>query len=169
MRRHPTIHSILQTSTWCLAIASGCQPPPELLGTHSESVPEILPFIEILYPEPQQEILLDADCVLREPIVVRIEGLELVDAVQGAPNIEGQGHWHGGPTLEDGYCATSIPVCEGDDSDESNLFYDGSGMTVGSLNLYVSLNNNQHVPLGPVDEIVVELIAERGSCGATEE
>ena len=126
------MRNMVQRSTLVL-VWSACAPPPEVsLGTTVA-----VPSIELLYPEQGQVVTLDADCVLVEPLVVVVRG---VDLTPPAPDdlVEGQGHWHGGPDLAQGYCVSSDNAC----SD-----YDGTGLSEGPANLFVQLQDNGHNPL----------------------
>jgi hypothetical protein len=143
--------------TMPVLLALGCAPPPVTL---SPSRGGGGPSIEILYPEPGQQVVLEPGCVLTEPLVVHVRNLDL--APPGEP-VDGQGHWHGGPDLDEGYCASSVAFCEGEgDAEESFTRYDGSGRTAGPLNLYASLHANDHRPLGVEDLVEIELVAADG-------
>ena len=122
-----------------LLIVAACAPPPAASGLS----------IELLYPESDQEVTLDGDCVLREPIVVDIDGLNLVDP---APDniVDGQGHWHGGPDMENGYCISSDNSCND---------YEGRDLSLGRLTLFVELQDNGHNPLGARDQVEVVVVA----------
>ena len=92
----------------CFGVGTSCAPPPPVELTAEGPV---TPTIEILYPEPGQQLTLDLDCVLTEPIVVDVEGIELTPP-NGEPD-PAEGHWHGGPSLTEGYCSSSVAFCEG--------------------------------------------------------
>ena len=99
-----------------------------------------------------------------EPIIVYVEGVEL--APFGEP-VEGQGHWHGGPDLVEGYCVATTPFCEGvaDRADTDNVHYEGGNIGGGTRKLFVELVDNLHQPLGADDSVEVTLIDGDGSCG----
>lgn len=139
--------------------ATSCAPPP--LVPLTAGGPDT-PTIEILYPENGQQLTLDGDCVLTEPIVVNVEGVDLVGPT-GELDPE-QGHWHGGPSLVEGYCSSAVAFCEGAPTGAGNTFYDGSRRRPGSLTLQVSLRDNTHAPLGPGDEVEVEIVDPEGRC-----
>lgn len=144
---------------------AACQPPPPVeLGGEDP----VAPAIEILYPEPAQEIVLDATCTLTEPLIVHVEGLDLVATGPDPEDIPGEGHWHGGPSLSRGYCVSSVAFCVGDATGEGFTTYDGSGMAPGSLTLYVELQSNVHARLGPTDQVEVRLIDPDDHCRAAE-
>ncbi|MEQ1508387.1 MAG: hypothetical protein ABMB14_39515, partial [Myxococcota bacterium] len=124
--------------------------------------------ITILYPETRQQFALDERCALTEPLIVYAEGIELV--APPSDSVEGQGHWHGGPSLTSGYCASSVAFCDGASApDPSYQRYDGSGMKAGLLTLFVELQDNLHNPLGYTDQVEIELTDPTGSCGAAAE
>ncbi|HHO54354.1 MAG TPA: hypothetical protein ENK18_26655 [Deltaproteobacteria bacterium] len=83
--------------------------------------------------------------------MVAVTGIQLTEPSPIA--IERQGHWHGGPNLDEGFCNSSDYSCDD---------YDGSNMSVGPLNLYVELLDNTHSPLGPKDQVEIELTAPVG-------
>jgi hypothetical protein len=140
-------------------LATACAPPPlvELTGESPDG-----PSIEILYPEPEQQLALDSSCVLTEPIVVNVEGVEL-SAPTGEIEV-GIAHWHGGPSLTEGYCSSSVAFCVGAPTGTDKKFYDGSGRRPGQLTLQVSLRDGTHSPLGPVDEVEVTIVDPEGLC-----
>jgi hypothetical protein len=141
-------------------LAVGCAPPPAIDAADSDA-----PSIRILYPEPGQEIELDADCALTVPIVVDIRGIELVSSEVNAP---GEGHWHGGPDLAEGYCMAFGPSCEGraGEPERDELAYeryDGRSRSGGLLTLRAELQTNRHEPLPDArDQVEVLLLAPAG-------
>ena len=75
--------------------------------------------------------------------------------------VEGQGHWHGGPSLDGGYCVTARNSCEGNETGGSG-FYNGSTVIPGTINLFVELQDNAHDPLGPTDQVEVTIVNPPG-------
>jgi hypothetical protein len=121
-----------------------------------------VPTLEITYPEPGEIIELDGTCVLYTLIVVHITGIELVEPKNEL--VEGEGHWHGGPDLDRGYCYSDEPFCEGADNPDDYERYDGSGMTAGLLTLFAELQDNMHGSLGIGDEVEIQLTDPDGNC-----
>jgi hypothetical protein len=143
-------------------LAAGCAPPPELVLPGDTAAG---PSIEILYPEQGEVLTLESGCGLVAPIIVYVEGLELSEF--DLPDADGQGHWHGGPSLERGYCAAQIAYCEGRNADaekneDNSARYDGRGQRPGRLTLQVELQSNSHEPLGVEDQVEVVLAAPPG-------
>lgn len=130
----------------------GCAPPPEVL-LYTPSYTDTDPTIDLLYPEPGQVIELDGDCSLSEPIVVAVTGILLTDWDASPIAIERQGHWHGGPDLDGGYCRSYDNSCDD---------YVATDMSEGPINLYVGLFDNTHAPLGAEDQVEIELEAPVG-------
>lgn len=140
----------------------GCAPPPviELTDTPPE---EVGPSIEILYPNDGDTFDL-VDCAFVDvPIVVLVEGLELTEPGE---DIEGVGHWHGGPDLNNGYCVGIVPFCEGvlgrDPADTAR--FEGLVDGPGTRKLNVELVNGLHQPLGASDSVEVTLLDPDGGC-----
>ena len=129
-----------------LVAAAGCEPPPPP-GTVVDG-----PTIEILYPEPGQPIALSDACVLDTLLIVDIQGIDLVPP-DPANLVEGQGHWHGGLSVEQGYCASSIAYCVGGDGSPGT--FDGTDVSPGQATLFASLRDNGHTPLGPEAEVEI--------------
>jgi hypothetical protein len=133
-----------------LLAAAGCAPPPPVAGAGE-------PSIEIVYPTPGQALELEADCSLAEPIVVDVDGIELVPP---DPDnlVEGQGHWHGGISLsQPGYCVSSSTFCDD---------YAANELPPGLLTLFAQLQDNAHGPLDvekSTDQVEVELVAPAGA------
>ncbi len=127
---------------WPTVLAIACAPPPLVPAGGGEL------GIELLFPEPGDQVPLNDDCELDTVIVVDIDGLELVPP---APDdlVEGQGHWHGGPDLASGYCVSFGSACRD---------YDGAGVRLGLQTLFVQLQNNGHEPLGPEDQVEIEVV-----------
>lgn len=142
----------------CLLLVACAPPPPVAFGETGAEAPRL----EILYPEAGQQIELGADCLLTEPLIVHPIGVDLVPPAD--EDVEGQGHWHGGPSLENGYCVSSVAFCVG--SDTSGLgTYLGAGLSAGLLTLYVELNTNTHEPVeGSRDQVEIELVDPGGLC-----
>lgn len=142
------------------ALAACAPPPPVELADPVDGM-----TIEVLYPRPGDTFSLDESCALTEQLVVYVTGLDLVDPKDEA--IDGEGHWHGGPDLSQGYCFSSKPFCAGaipDPKDPTFTTYDGSGMTAGLLTLYVELQDNLHKPLGVADQVEIVLTDPGGNC-----
>lgn len=139
----------------------GCEPPPPV----GLADPAAGPGIEILYPRPGDTFVLDERCLLTEQIVVHVTQLTL--APPSDELVEGEGHWHGGPDLSQGYCFSDKPFCAGAAPDPKNptfATYDGSGMRAGLLTLFVALQDNLHGPLGVEDQVEVTLTDPSGHC-----
>jgi len=113
--------------------------------------------IEIMYPENGLELQLEDDCSLDEPIVVRVDGVELVPS--DPDNVaEGEGHWHGGFDLRVvGYCASSTTWCDD---------FASEGLVGGFTSLFAQLQDNGHTPLDTPDgEDQVEVFLKEPSQG----
>lgn len=123
-----------------------CAPPPEV--PLAEGALDGNPTIELLYPEPEQEIALTVDCELDVPIVVWVAGIEL-QPPDPSNLVDGEGHWHGGPSLEAGYCVSSGNSCED---------YVGTDVRPGPINLFVELQDNGHNPLEARDQVEVTIV-----------
>jgi hypothetical protein len=142
---------------------SGCAPPPPIdLGQLGGDQPSL----EITWPLPGATIELDSTCVLTETIVVDVENFELVPLTPDMEDVDGQGHWHGGPDLSQGYCLGDKPFCSGGANNATYETYDGSAMTAGLLTLYAELNSNLHEDLGIGDQVEVELTDPGHFCDA---
>lgn len=128
---------------------AGCEPPPPPGGTATGDGLSI----EILYPEPEQAIQLNDACVLDTQLIVHIEGLELIPA-NPSNVVPGQGHWHGGLSVEQGYCSSAIAFCWGGDG--TNGTFDATGISPGqNATLFAGLRDNGHAPLGPLAEVEI--------------
>jgi hypothetical protein len=149
---------------WALAGLGGCAPPPPLqLAEPGDRSPSI----EIIHPGQSDEIELDATCVLTELIVVYVTGLELVDPKNQL--VDGEGHWHGGPNLDRGYCFSAEPFCSGAPRGplvEDYSHYDGTAMIPGLTTLYAELQDNLHGAIGVAAEVEVRLMDPGGHCSA---
>jgi hypothetical protein len=149
--------------TMLVLFALGCAPPPEISLSSPQGEEE--PSIEILYPEPGQQVELEPGCVLTVPIIVYVQNFALVPTGEVLPT---EGHWHGGPDLDEGYCKASVAYCEGggedeeEEEDEGYTHYDGTGRSEGPLNLYVSLHTSDHSPLGVEDVVEIDLVPPDG-------
>lgn len=144
------------------ALSAGCEPPPAVALAPPDAVRDER-SITVLYPESEQAIALDATCALTVPLIVYVEGIDLVPP--GGDPVDGEGHWHGGPTLTSGYCTSSVAYCDGSDGpDPTYKRYDGSGMRAGLLTLFVELQDNTHTPLGVRDQVEIELQDPTGAC-----
>jgi len=128
---------------------AGCEPPPPP-GTATDG-----PTIEILYPEAGQAVTLNDLCVLDTLLIVHIEGIDLVPA-DPANIVAGQGHWHGGLNVEQGYCSSALAFCWGGDGSPGT--FDATEVSPGQATLFASLRDNGHTPLGPQAE--VEILVE---------
>jgi len=134
-------------------VVAGCEPPPPP-GTVTGAGPSI----EILYPEQGQTVPLNDLCVLDTLLIVDIQGIDLVPP-DPANLVEGQGHWHGGLSVEQGYCASFIAYCTGGDGSPGT--FDATTVSPGNVSLFASLRDNGHVPLGA--EAEVEILVEEGA------
>ncbi len=128
-------------------VIGGCEPPPPP-GTVTDDQLSI----EILFPEPGWEIPLNDLCVLDTLLIVDIQGLDLIPA-DPANIVEGQGHWHGGLNVEQGYCSSAVAYCTGGDGSPGT--FDGTAVRPGNVTLFASLRDNGHAPLGPVAEVEI--------------
>jgi hypothetical protein len=137
----------MRAALGAFVILAGCEPPPPPAGATDEG-----PTIEILYPEPGQPIALNDACVLDTLIIVHIMGIELVPP-DPANIVAGQGHWHGGLNVEQGYCASSVAYCTGGDGSPGT--FDGTDVSPGQATLFASLRDNGHTPLGPQAEVEI--------------
>ena len=97
-------------------------------------------------------IALNANCELDEPIVVHIVGIDLVPP-RPEDVVDGEGHWHGGPDLTEGFCISADASC---------VDYDGTVVRTGRRTLQVALQDNAHSPLGPEDQVEVEIVDPAG-------
>src|SRR5262245_4980143 len=132
-------------------VAAACDPPPPP-GTVTDT--DTGPSIEILYPEPGQEVTLNDACVLDTLLIVHIEGLELVPP-DPANIVDGQGHWHGGLDVEQGYCASWTAYCVGGDGSPGT--FDATSISPGNVTLFAALRDNGHAPLGPQAEVEISV------------
>jgi hypothetical protein len=140
-----------------ICAALGCEPPPPIdLGPHG-------PTLKITNPEPGEKLELDSTCTLTEPIVVDVSGIRLVEPRPEL--VRGEGHWHGGPDLNHGYCLSDRTYCLGGSDSADYERYDGSGMTAGLRTLYAELQDNKHNDLGVGDQVEIELTDPGGYCG----
>ena len=141
----------------------GCAPPPEIAVDDTDLVG---PSIEILFPKDGDTFDFVAGCAFVDvPLVVLVEGVELA-----APGevVEGQGHWHGGPNLEAGYCVGIVPYCDGvfdRDPVLETASFEGLVDGPGTRKLTVELVDGLHQPLGSEDSIEVTLLDPTGACG----
>jgi hypothetical protein len=147
----------MRAAVVCGLVVAGCEPPPAPEGVTDG------PSIEILDPRPGQTITLNDACVLDTLLVVNIEGLEVV-APKPDELVEGEGHWHGGPDLDAGYCIAWHSFCEGGE-DPPNT-YAGSSAAAGTAKLFAELTDNGHAPLPGVPVASVEVFIEEpvGGC-----
>ncbi|MEM6931386.1 MAG: hypothetical protein AAF602_30940 [Myxococcota bacterium] len=137
-----------------LLAALGCAPPdpidPDLLGP---------PSIKVLFPASGQTLELNEDCQLDTVIVVDTSGIEIVDFTDSPPVQEGEGHWHGGPSLDNGFCRSFDTFCEpgGDEGYTSPTFVNEQ-----SASIFATLVTNDHRRLGEPDQIEINVVAPPG-------
>jgi len=130
----------------------GCAPPDPI---DADLVGE--PTIEILFPTAGMEIELDDQCRLDTVIVVDIDGLDVVDWTERDEDIEGEGHWHGGPDLTDGYCLSFQTFC--DDYTKVPL------TAPRNSSVSATLVTNLHEEFGEPDQVEIRLVPPPGvSC-----
>ncbi|MEN0062805.1 MAG: hypothetical protein AAGA48_11690 [Myxococcota bacterium] len=129
------------------SIVMACAPPDPITVNAG-------PAIEVKFPEQGQTLTLNDNCEIETILVVDIDGLTLVDPEDDREPVDGEGHWHGGPSLERGFCRSAATWC--DDYDRES-FSDGSNVL-----LSVSLVTNNHLPLGPEAQVEVTLEAPDG-------
>lgn len=120
-----------------------CAPPP-LPAEGDDSGGVVAPSIEIVYPESSQSEVLCPTFM----VVVDIEGFTLSPIVDGAANVEGEGHWH----LLDS--ATYLTAAD----KEYTFIPESKALTAGSHSLVAALSYNDHQPLDPPVAWSVEIL-----------
>lgn len=129
-----------------LLTCAGCPPPEPIVGD---------PSIEVLFPLPNQEITLNADCEIDTLIVVDVDNLDLVEPSDDfIEPVDGQGHWHGGPDLQQGFCRSGTTFCDDYESDAFPAPSNGS--------ISVSLASNDHRLFGEPVIVELQLVAPAG-------
>ncbi len=142
------------TSFLPLLFVVGCAPPdpidPELIGP---------PAIEVLFPTPGQTLTLNERCEIDTVIVVDTRGIVMTDFTEGPALDDQQGHWHGGPSLDDGFCRSFDTFCGpgGEEGYTSPAFTSGQSATIRA-----ELVANDHRPLEVEDQVEVSVMAPEG-------
>lgn len=150
-----------------VALATGCQPPPEiqLNGTDGTDEPDGGdPTVSIAFPPPvdpdgggpyefeRQDVTEDWDVV----VAVDIDGLDMVDPYTNPPPelADGEGHWHLDSNITG---VTTLVVSSGSVEFEvpSELITPGQTAV-----LTVSLRNNEHGALNDSDGDPIEAVVE---------
>jgi hypothetical protein len=139
----------------------GCAPPPAVPLT-GDTAAGAGPSIEILYPYDGDTFELVGCALVDVPLVVLVEGVELVPPGE---DVEGQGHWHGGPDLNEGYCVGTRPFCEGAPDRVVDSTYESTVDGPGTRKLQVELVNGLHQPFdGANDSVEITLLDSAGDC-----
>jgi hypothetical protein len=143
----------------------GCAPPPAVKLGDTDATPVDTdlpaPSISIVYPKGGDTFELAGCALAGVPIVVVVEGLELTEPGE---EVAGTGHWHGGPSLEGGYCVSSATDCLGAVDPPDNTRFQAVVGGPGTSKLFVELVDGLHQPLGAEDSVEINLLDSEGGC-----